>query len=71
VPVQRLEAGENFIATYNNKILSRVYLMGVGAAVYQTPVGPVSVEMNYYDKPGDKWFFSVNFGYMLFNKRGF
>ena len=70
-PVQRLEAGENYIARYNEKIFSRVYLMGMGALVYQTPVGPVSVEMNYYDKPGDKWFFSVNFGYMLFNKRGF
>lgn len=70
-PVQRLESGDNLIAKYNEKIFSRVYLMGMSALVYQTPVGPVSAEMNYYDKPGDKLFFSVNFGYMLFNKRGF
>jgi NTE family protein len=56
---------------YHDKIFTTAHLMALTALVVQTPVGPLSVEMNYYDKPGQKWFFSLNMGYMLFNKRGF
>jgi NTE family protein len=69
-PIQGFVADEKNTVTYDEKIFSKAYIMGVGAFVFQTPVGPLSAEVNYYDKDGQKWFFSVNMGYMLFNKRG-
>ncbi len=70
-PIQKFIPGENNTVTYNDHIFTQAHLMALGALVVQTQLGPLSVEMNYYDKPGQKWFFSINMGYMLFNKRGF
>jgi len=63
--------GPNNTVEYAAKVFTRAHLMAMGALVMQTQFGPLSVEMNYYEKVGQKWFFSVNMGYMLFNKRGF
>jgi len=70
-PIQSLIAGENNTVKYDEKIFSKAYIMGVNALVFHTPIGPLSAEMNYYNKEGQKWFFSVNMGFMLFNKRGY
>jgi NTE family protein len=70
-PIQQFVAGPKNTVSYNKKIFTKASLMGLAAVVLQTPVGPLSAEINYYDKTGDKWFFSVNLGYMLFNKKGF
>lgn len=70
-PFQQFMSGENNTVYYNEKSFTRASLMGLAALVFQTPVGPLSAEINYYDKTGDKWFFSVNLGYMIFNKKGF
>jgi NTE family protein len=69
-PIQGFVVGEKNTVTYDEKNFTKAYVMGVGALVFQTPVGPLSAEVNYYDKEGQKFFFSVNMGYMLFNKRG-
>jgi NTE family protein len=45
-------------------------LMGSIAAVWQSPVGPLSVSINYYEKNYSKMYFLVNFGYIIFNKKG-
>lgn len=39
--------------------------------VYQTMFGPASLSLNYYDKSDKKFYFVFNFGYLLFNKRGY
>lgn len=44
-----------------------VYL-GSGALVFHSPVGPLSLSANYYDKKEEKWSFIFNFGYLLFNR---
>lgn len=51
--------------------MKNVYFQGLAAMVYQTGIGPASIGLNYYDKPGTRWFLMFNFGYTLFNKRGF
>ena len=43
----------------------------MAALVFDTGVGPASIMLNYYEKPNTKWFLTLNFGYILFNKRGF
>ncbi len=48
--------------------LQNVYLSGTGVAVFHSPVGPISANVNYYDDPQQKWGFYFSFGYLLFNK---
>ena len=57
------QAPANFIENY--------YLQGLAALVYNTAVGPVSLSLNYYEKPDTQVYFLLSFGYTMFNKRGF
>ena len=44
-------------------------LMGSTSLVYNTPVGPIAFNLNYYDKAKDNWTFLFHFGYVIFNKK--
>jgi NTE family protein len=45
------------------------YYIGSTALVYHSPLGPVSLNLNYFDKrENNPWSFFFNFGYTLFNK---
>lgn len=39
-----------------------------GAVVYHSPIGPVSMALNYYEREKYPLSFVLNFGYILFNK---
>lgn len=52
------------------KKLPNPLIMGSAAAVWQSPVGPLSVSINYYDKNYNNFYFLVNFGFIIFNKKG-
>lgn len=54
----------------NKKAFETYYLQGMSALVYQTGVGPVSLALNYYDKENSQVYLTLNFGYILFNKKG-
>jgi NTE family protein len=71
IPIQKFEIGGLNKAYYDDKIFKNIHFMGMAALVFNTQIGPLSLEVNYYDKPGDKWFASLNMGFMLFNKRGY
>lgn len=59
-------------STYSNEaFLNNYYLQGLAALVYQTGIGPLSLALNYYEKENSKYYLTLNFGYILFNKRGF
>jgi NTE family protein len=54
---------------------SRRSFTGIGALVWQTPVGPVSLSANWYsanwyEKRPSKWYVQIGLGYLLFNKKG-
>ena len=71
VPVKE-ELQNTDLTTYrNSNTFENYYLQGMAALVYQTGVGPVSFMLNYYDKENTQYYFTLNFGYILFNKRGF
>jgi NTE family protein len=70
VPVQKIISGEQNAAKYHDKLFRSWHPMGMAAMVYQTNIGPLSAEVNYYDKAGQKFFFSLNLGYIIFNKKG-
>ncbi|HNS17196.1 MAG TPA: patatin-like phospholipase family protein [Bacteroidales bacterium] len=45
------------------------YFIASSSLVYHSPVGPVSLSMNFYDREVDRFSFIVNIGYILFNSR--
>ncbi|MDR0694066.1 MAG: patatin-like phospholipase family protein [Prevotellaceae bacterium] len=54
---------------------SRRSFTGMGALVWQTPVGPVSLSTNWYtaswyEKNPSKWYVQLGIGYLLFSKKG-
>lgn len=45
------------------------YFIGAAAFVFQSPLGPVSLNLNYYENRTDgPWSFLFNFGYTIFNR---
>ncbi len=70
VPVNELKE-DSFPNPVPGKMIQNYYLQGAASLVYQTGVGPVSLSMNYYEKENTQFYFTLNFGYILFNKRGF
>ncbi len=59
----------NYKAKYGKAFNNR-YFIGSTTLVYQTFFGPASVNISYFDKANTKFYFTLNFGYTIFNKRG-
>jgi NTE family protein len=55
-------------ATYSTPFLYRHFL-GMGALIYHSPIGPLSVGVNYYDKNDNSFSFFFHFGYTIYNKK--
>ncbi len=53
------------------KPLSERYLMGSAALLYYSPIGPISLSVNYYNRDHDKFSVILNFGYLIFNNSVF
>ncbi len=47
---------------------TRQYIFS-SSLVYQTPIGPLAFNVNYYDRQEDQWSFLFHFGYFIFNKK--
>lgn len=67
LPYQKFLIDE-FQASYSIPLLHRYYLASA-TLIYNTLIGPASITANYYEKSGSRFYLSVNFGYLLFNKR--
>lgn len=70
VPINEELMGTDNTVYHSDNFIENYYLQGMAALVYQTGVGPVSLSLNYYDKENTQWYITLNFGYILFNKRG-
>ncbi|MBN1986879.1 MAG: patatin-like phospholipase family protein [Prolixibacteraceae bacterium] len=71
VPVKEELSTPDLTAYQNINAFENYYLQGMAALVYQTGVGPISLALNYYEKENTNFYLTLNFGYILFNKRGF
>lgn len=69
--VLRAELYPEVYTPYFSERFSYIHYMGSINLVYNTPVGPISFSVNYYDSEFVKTYFMFHIGYMLFNKRGF
>jgi NTE family protein len=64
---QIMQAEDN--TAYFGEVLSNRYWMGTGALVYHTFFGPISLSVNYFDNPDEKFFVALNIGYLIFNRK--
>ena len=69
-PFQEIIKDENNKAAFGEDFSAR-YFIGSGNLVYRAPFGPISMSMNYFDSAEEHWSFSINIGYIIFNKRPF
>ncbi len=55
-------------ADYSTPFLYRHFL-GMGSLIYHTPIGPISIGVNYYDQNENSFSFFFHFGYTIYNKK--
>lgn len=67
-PVKAITSTSQQTAQYSAPFLYR-HFIGLAALVYNTPVGPISIGMNYYDQNDNSFSFFFHFGYIIFNKK--
>jgi len=54
---------------YYSKGLGQRDLLTSFSTVYYTPIGPIALNLNYYERYDDHWSFLFHFGYLIFNKK--
>ncbi|MCX6306311.1 MAG: patatin-like phospholipase family protein [Bacteroidetes bacterium] len=63
-----LENPIDFTAYFGPKFSNRSYMASTSLG-YNSPLGPISISVNYYDRMPDQFTINFNFGYIIFNKR--
>lgn len=67
-PVLSIIKNKENKAEYTTPFLYRHFL-GMGALIYHSPIGPLSIGVNYYDKNENSFSFFFHFGYTIYNKK--
>jgi NTE family protein len=67
-PFQDIQPTQNFIPKYGDAFEKRYFIVSTGL-IYHSPVGPVSLSVNYYDQSEEPVTVLFHFGYIIFNKR--
>ncbi len=67
-PFRELTTAENKDAVLLANI-TKIYFAGTAAAVYHSLLGPISIQVNYYDDEENQWGFLLHIGYLIFNKK--
>ncbi len=71
IPLKKELPNQDLTVYKSEKLFTNYYLQGMAALVYHTGIGPASLSLGYYEKPNTNLYVTLNFGYILFNKRGF
>ncbi len=67
-PYQAIVLKQNQVVGYGEEFATR-RLMGSGAIVYHSPLGPLSISLNYYDELRDNLSLIFCFGYIIHNEK--
>ncbi len=67
-PYRDIIKEDNLTASYGEPFKTR-YFMASSALVYKSPIGPVSLCLNYYSNANTKFSVVLNIGYILFNSK--
>jgi NTE family protein len=54
---------------YYGKVWDQGHFIYSTSLVYKTPIGPIALNANYYQKFENHWSFLFHFGYLIFNKK--
>lgn len=57
-----------FNEAYLSEPFENRYYLASGALVFHSPIGPLSLSVNYYDQREEPWSLIFNFGFTIFNK---
>ena len=68
-PHRELKKGANNEIIYGMKFKNRSFT-GYSTLIWQSPIGPLSATLYYYDGYKNRFIFSLNFGYLIFNRNG-
>lgn len=71
VPYQKIQQGDEDYSVTLSTPFSHQYILGSAQVIYHSPIGPISVSVNYFERPGDKFSFYLGIGYLIFNKSRF
>lgn len=66
-PFEYIQQNEDQDAVSNSN-LNSVFFTGTAGVVYHSPIGPVSLSMNYYDDEQNQLGVLLHVGFLLFNK---
>lgn len=66
-PYEEILSDENMEPYYGKEFAYRSAIAS-SSIVWHTPVGPLSLSLNYYDRNNDNFSVFFNFGYIIFNK---
>ncbi|MBE9491570.1 MAG: patatin-like phospholipase family protein [Bacteroidetes bacterium] len=66
-PYQEIIQKPDLSVGYGEKFSNRSY-MGTAALVWYSPIGPLSISVNHYDRAYDQFSIFANFGYIIFNR---
>lgn len=67
-PIQAIREDQNGKAYYG-QTLQHSYFSGLAALVYNSPIGPISLGLNYYDQTVNNFSPFFHVGYIIFNKK--
>ena len=65
---KNITEAEPQVPQYDTEFKS-IYFAATGAGIYRTPIGPISLSVNYYDDNEKQFGVLLHIGYLLFNKR--
>ena len=68
-PFQSIEQDPVTLKANYSEVFSKRYFLGTFGLVYHSPVGPISLSVNYYDKAEKPFTVLFHFGYILFNRK--
>jgi NTE family protein len=60
---------EEFEAAGTGKIFADQYYIASGSFVFHSPLGPLSLSLNYFQRAEDSFSVVFNFGYLIFNRQ--
>lgn len=67
-PYQQILSDNSNKAYYGDEWQVQQFIFSAGL-VYKTPLGPIALNANFYDKFDDPWSLLFHFGYLIYNKK--
>ena len=68
LPYEKINKGDVGNKAYLSEPFNYQYFLGSARIIYHPPIGVISDSVNYIEKPGSKFGFLINLGYLIFNK---